>query len=58
MTAREQQVLAMLVEGRRNAEIAAQLGVTPRTAERHVSEVIAKLGASNRHEAVAIATSS
>jgi DNA-binding CsgD family transcriptional regulator/tetratricopeptide (TPR) repeat protein len=53
LTAREQQVLALMVEGQRNAGIARRLGVTERTAERHVSAVIAKLGATDRHDAVA-----
>jgi DNA-binding CsgD family transcriptional regulator/tetratricopeptide (TPR) repeat protein len=51
LTARQLEVLALLVEGRSNAEIAERLVVSPRTAEHHVAAVLAKLGAATRREA-------
>jgi DNA-binding NarL/FixJ family response regulator len=52
LTARQAEVLALLVEGLTNAEIAERLVVSPRTAEHHVAAVLAKLGAGTRLEAV------
>jgi DNA-binding NarL/FixJ family response regulator len=52
LTARQLEVLALLVEGRSNAEIAERLVVSPRTAEHHVAAVLAKLGATTRWDAV------
>jgi DNA-binding NarL/FixJ family response regulator len=51
LTARQLEVLALLVEGLTNAEIADRLVVSPRTAEHHVTAVLAKLGATTRVEA-------
>jgi DNA-binding CsgD family transcriptional regulator/tetratricopeptide (TPR) repeat protein len=51
LTARQLEVLALLVEGLTNAEIADRLVVSPRTAEHHVAAVLTKLGASTRREA-------
>ena len=48
LTARQLEVLALLVEGLTNAEIADRLVVSPRTAEHHVAAVLAKLGAATR----------
>jgi DNA-binding CsgD family transcriptional regulator len=53
LTQREQEVLELLCEGRTNAGIAAKLFISPRTAEHHVSSIMAKLGISNRTEAAA-----
>ena len=41
---REREVLALLAEGRSNASISAQLFLSPKTVEAHVSHVFAKLG--------------
>ena len=51
LTAREVEVLDQLLLGSSNADIAAALGVTTRTAEHHVAAVCAKLGARTRREA-------
>jgi LuxR family maltose regulon positive regulatory protein len=53
LTSREREVLALLAQGRSNRDIAAELVVTLDTVKRHVSHILAKLGAVNRTEAVA-----
>jgi DNA-binding NarL/FixJ family response regulator len=56
LTARQKEVLKLLATGLLNKEIADQLGIAERTVKFHVSEILAKLGAGNRTEAVAVAT--
>ena len=55
LTSRELEVLRLLGEGRSNSEIAAALGIAVRTTKVHVQNILAKLGAANRTEAVSIA---
>lgn len=55
LSARERQMLLYLTQGRTNKEIAGLLGLNIKTVERHVTHLIAKLGARSRTEAVAIA---
>jgi len=55
LTRRELQVMELLAEGRRNAEIAERLFVSPRTVDHHVAAILRKLGAHTRGEAVAAA---
>ncbi|HEV3292080.1 MAG TPA: AAA family ATPase [Streptosporangiaceae bacterium] len=55
LTAREREVLELLSEGMSNREIAGKLFIAPKTASVHVSNILAKLGASSRTEAAAIA---
>jgi DNA-binding CsgD family transcriptional regulator/tetratricopeptide (TPR) repeat protein len=55
LTEREREVLDLLAEGRSNREIAAALFIATKTASVHVSNILAKLGASSRTEAAAIA---
>jgi DNA-binding CsgD family transcriptional regulator/tetratricopeptide (TPR) repeat protein len=56
LTSRQLEVVALLVEGLSNAEIADRLVVSPRTAEHHVAAVLTKLGAPTRREAARRAT--
>lgn len=56
LTQREHQVLACIADGLSNREIAKALDVAHRSATTYVSQVIAKLGAKSRTEALAIAT--
>jgi len=51
LTARQLEVLALVAEGRRNSEIAAQLFLSEKTVEHHVAAILRKLGASTRGEA-------
>jgi len=55
LTSREQEVLALIVEGLSNPEIAERLVVTRSTAKAHVSNILSKLGVSNRGEAIRVA---
>jgi NarL family two-component system response regulator LiaR len=55
LTARQQEVLALLVTGLSNKEIAGRLIITPATARHHVSEILSKLGARSRAEAAVLA---
>jgi DNA-binding CsgD family transcriptional regulator len=55
LTERELEVLRLLARGLSNREIGAELFITPKTASVHVSNILAKLGASSRTEAAAIA---
>ena len=55
LTVREIEILEMLYQGMRNAAIGDRLEISTRTVEAHVGNVISKLGAQNRTEAVQIA---
>lgn len=55
LTRREQEVLRLLVEGRRRTEIAELLCITPKTASTHIDRILAKLGAHSQAQAVAFA---
>jgi two-component system, NarL family, response regulator LiaR len=55
LTEREQEVLALLVAGLNNSEIAEKLVVSPSTIKSHVSNILAKFGVASRTEAAAIA---
>jgi DNA-binding NarL/FixJ family response regulator len=51
LTGREREVLALLADGRSNGVIARRLGLSPRTIATHVSNILAKLGATDRADA-------
>jgi DNA-binding CsgD family transcriptional regulator len=55
LTAREQQVLALVATGLTNRSIAAKLFVSEKTVARHVANIFAKLGVSTRSAATAYA---
>ena len=55
LTPREREVLAGVARGLSNRAIAAELGITERTARTHVSNILAKLGLSSRTQAALLA---
>ena len=55
LTGRELTVLRLLAAGRTNAEIGAELYISPKTAGVHVSNILRKLGVSGRVQAAALA---
>ena len=55
LTQKQADILASLVRGLSNAEIATQFEISPVSVKKHLSVVFAKIGAANRAEAVAIA---
>jgi DNA-binding CsgD family transcriptional regulator len=55
LTGRQVEILALLTTGLSNAEIAARLHITPKTADHHVSAVLAKLDVHSRQAAAALA---
>lgn len=57
LTPREREVLAMIVTGARNAEIARALSISDATVKTHVRRVLSKLGVRNRTQAIAWAMS-
>lgn len=55
LTAREVQVLRLVARGQTNRSIGVELGVSERTVDRHVSNILTKLGVSSRAAATALA---
>lgn len=57
LTAREAEVLRLVALGHPNSKIADQLTVSPRTVQKHMQNILEKLGARSRTQAVATAWS-
>jgi len=55
LTRREQEVLALLVKGMSNPEIAERLVISRSTVKVHISSILSKLGVSSRAEAISLA---
>jgi DNA-binding NarL/FixJ family response regulator len=55
LSPRELEVLRLLVGGKSNPEIGEALFISPRTAQTHVTAILAKLGVASRTEAAAVA---
>jgi DNA-binding NarL/FixJ family response regulator len=55
LSEREHEILVLLAQGLSNKQIAQQLHRSPHTVRHHVSQIMAKIGASNRAEAAALA---
>jgi DNA-binding NarL/FixJ family response regulator len=55
LTTREGEVLSWLAKGKTNRDIAQILGLSPRTVDKHLEQIYAKLGVENRTAAAAIA---
>jgi DNA-binding NarL/FixJ family response regulator len=55
LTPREQEVLALVADGRTNRQIAQTLFISDKTASVHVSRILAKLSVANRAEGGAVA---
>ncbi|HSA93519.1 MAG TPA: response regulator transcription factor [Terriglobales bacterium] len=55
LTGRQMEVLQILVTGKSNKEIAAQLGITEGTVKLHVNQIFKKVGAGSRAEAITVA---
>jgi two-component system, NarL family, response regulator LiaR len=51
LSPRELEVLHLIARGMENAEIAEELGISPRTAKNHVSSILMKLGVPGRVQA-------
>jgi DNA-binding NarL/FixJ family response regulator len=52
LTRREREVLALVRDGLRNAEVAARLFITEKTVENHMSSILAKLQVTDRAQAI------
>ena len=55
LTDREREVLALMIEGLNNTQIAGRLTVSPSTIKSHVSKILSKLRVTSRTEAVTLA---
>ena len=54
LTPRQMEILESVTRGFTNADIAKQFGIREQSVKEHISTILAKIGAANRSEAVAI----
>jgi len=54
LTAREREVLGWIAQGKRNREIGAIMSISPRTVQKHVQSILAKLCVETRGAAAAV----
>lgn len=52
LSARETEIISLIVAGHSNARIAAQLYLAEKTVKNHVNSIYAKLGAASRSDAI------
>lgn len=57
LTRREREILALVADGLANRDIAARLNIAERTVKFHLTAILARLGAKNRSQALAVARS-
>ena len=55
LTSREREVLGLIAAGKRNAEIARQMSISPKTVANHISAIFNKLQITDRSEAIVLA---
>jgi DNA-binding NarL/FixJ family response regulator len=55
LTSRGLEVLTLVAQGKSNQEIADELGLSRRTVERHVGDILSRLGVTSRSAAAAMA---
>lgn len=55
LTPREREILALVARGLAGKQVARQLGISPKTVERHKTRIFAKLGVPNQTAAVSVA---
>jgi DNA-binding CsgD family transcriptional regulator len=55
LTARQLEVIALLADGRKYADVAACMAISARQVQRHVAEAVRRLGVNNANELVAVA---
>jgi non-specific serine/threonine protein kinase len=53
LTARQREIALLIADGRTNQQIAASLGIAPRTADTHVSALLRRLGLTSRGQVAA-----
>ncbi len=56
LTSQDDRIMALLVQGITNKEIAAKLGIAPDTAKKKITTLMRKLGVSNRTQAAIVAS--
>ncbi len=55
LTPRERELVELIAQGRDNAQVAAQLGLSEKTVRNHITSIFAKLEVANRSQAIVLA---